>query len=124
MIGGVLAVAVQRKAGNVAPAVPLVVEHRPHIRGQILQIPLVDQAVDLTRLFPGRVLRIDMIQHRDEPHAPLREQPVQVALDQLHITGEARLGFRQNDLEFARLRIAYSSCKSKHGGFNGRCSVF
>ena len=33
VVGGVLAVAVQRKAGDVAPAVPFVVQHSPHIAG-------------------------------------------------------------------------------------------
>ena len=98
-------VAVERKARNVAPAAPLVVQHSPHIPGQILQIPLIDKSVDLACLFACRVAGIHMVQHRDEPHAPFREQPVQIFFYQLHVTGEPRLRFCQNDLKFARPRV-------------------
>ena len=59
----VFPVAIQRKGGNVLPLLPLVVQHRTDIDGQILQIPLVDQTVDLPGLFVGGIVGIHMVHH-------------------------------------------------------------
>ena len=81
------------------------IQHGPHIAGQILKIPFIDQSVDLPRFFTGRVLCIHMVQHSDKPHAPLRKKAMQVFFHQLHITGKARLRFGQDHLKPSLLRV-------------------
>ena len=93
LLGRVLLVAIQRAAGDAAPLPPLVGEHRPHIGGKVLQIPLVHQPVDLAALFARRVAGVHMVHQRQKPHSPQRKQPVQVLFHQLHVPGEAGLAF-------------------------------
>ena len=93
VVGGVFAVAVQRKGGNVIPLPPLMRQHRAHIVGQILKIPLVDKPVDLPGFFPGAVLGIHVVHHGNEADAPLGKFAVEVLFHQLHIAGKAGLRF-------------------------------
>ena len=75
------------------------VQHRTDIDGQILQIPLVDQTVDLPGLFVGGIVGIHMVHHRNEPDAPLHELSVEVFFHQLHITGKTGLGLCQHHIK-------------------------
>ena len=95
----VLAVSVQRKGSDVLPLSPLVVQHRADVIGQVLQIPLIDQAVDLTGFLVGAVVGIHMIHHRDEAYPPLDELAVQVLFHQLHVPGKTGLGLGQHHIE-------------------------
>ena len=100
----VLPVAVDGKAADVLALPPLQVKHHADVFRQVLQIPLVHQAVDLPGLLVALDLRVGVVRHRDEPDAPDGEQAVDVLLYQLHVPGKARLGFAEDDLELFLLR--------------------
>ena len=102
VVGRVLGIPVQRKGADVLPRLPLVGEYRADVGGQVFQIPLVDEAVDLPAFLAGGVGGVHMVHHRNEPDAPQRKQPVQVFFHQLHIPGEAGLGLDQDHIEFPR----------------------
>ena len=71
------------------------VKHRADIGGQIFQIPLVDQAVDLAGFFVRGIVGIHMVYHRNEADAPLHELSVQILFHELHVAGETGLRFGQ-----------------------------
>ena len=75
---GVLPVSIESKGSDVLPLPALVVQHRADVVGQVLQIPLVDKAVDLAGLFVGPVVGIHMIHHRDKPDAPFNEFAMEI----------------------------------------------
>ena len=99
----VLAVAIYGKAADVLALLPLQIEHHADIFRQVLQIPLVHQAVDLPGLLVALDLGVGVVRHRDKPDAPDGEQAVDVLLHQLHVPGKAGLRFAEDDLEFFRL---------------------
>ena len=99
----VFLVAVDREAADVFALSPLQVEHHTDVLGQILQVPLVHQAVDLSGLFVALHFCVGVVRHGDEADAPNGEQAVDVLLHQLHVTGEAGLGLAQDDLKFLLL---------------------
>ena len=91
----VFAVSIPCKRADEQPLFPLVVKHRADIGGQIFQIPLVDQAVDLAGFFVRGIVGIHMVYHRNEADAPLHELSVQILFHELHVTGETGLRFGQ-----------------------------
>ena len=91
----VFAVSIPCKRADEQPLFPLVVKHRADIGGQIFQIPLVDQAVDLAGFFVRGIVGIHMVYHRDEADAPLHELSVQILFHEFHVTGETGLRFGQ-----------------------------
>ena len=99
----VLAVAIYGKAADVLALPPFQVEHHADIFRQVLQIPLVHQAVDLPGLLVALDLGVRIVRHRDEPDAPDREQAVDVLLHQLHVPGKTGLALAEDDLEFLLL---------------------
>ena len=99
----VFLVAVDGETADVLALPPLQVEHHADVFGQVLQIPLVHQAVNLPGLFVALHLGVGVVRHGDEPDAPDGEQAVDVLLHQLHVPGEPGLGFAQDDLELLLL---------------------
>lgn len=99
----VLPVAVDGEAADVLALPSLQVEHHADVFRQILQVPLVHQAIDLAGLFVALHLGIGVVRHGDEADAPDGEQAVDVLLHQLHVTGEPGLGLAQDDLKFLLL---------------------
>ena len=91
----VFAVSIPCKRADEQPLFPLVVKHRADIGGQIFQIPLVDQSVDLAGFFVRGIVGIHMVYHRNEADAPLHELSVQIFFHELHVTGETGLRFGQ-----------------------------
>ena len=71
----VLPVAVDGKASDVLALPPLQIEHHTNIFGQVLQIPLVYQAVDLAGLFVALHLGVGIVRHCDEPDPPEGNRP-------------------------------------------------
>ena len=71
------------------------VEHGAHIGGQVFQIPLVDQTIDLSGLLVRGIIRIHMVYHRNEADAPLHELSVQIFFHEFHVTGKTGLRFGQ-----------------------------
>jgi len=92
-------IAVDGKSADVPPLPPLHVKNHADIFGQVLQIPLVDQAVDLPGLFVALYLRVGIVGYGDEPDAPDGKQAVDVFLHQLHIPGKAGLAFAEDNLK-------------------------
>ena len=99
----VLPVAVDGEAADVLALPPFQVEHHADVFRQVLQIPLVHQAVDLPGLLVALDLGVGVVRHRDEPDAPDGEQAVDVLLYQFHVPGEAGLALAKDNLEFFRL---------------------
>ena len=95
----VFLIAVDGKSADVPPLPPLHVKNHADIFGQVLQIPLVDQAVDLPGLFVALYLRVGIVGYGDEPDAPDGKQAVDVFLHQLHIPGKAGLAFAEDNLK-------------------------
>ena len=108
----VFLITVDGKAADVFALFPLQVEHHADVFGQILQIPLVHQTVDLPGFLVALDLCVGVIGHGDEADTPDGEQTVDVLLYQFHVPGEAGLALAQDDLEFLRF-----------GGFNHAVEV-
>lgn len=100
LVRRVLSVAVDGKAADVLALPPLQVEHHADVFGQVLQIPLVHQAVDLPGLLVPLDLCVGVVRYRDEADAPNREQAVDILFHQLHVTRKTGLTLAQDDLEF------------------------
>lgn len=103
-IGRVLLIAVDGKATDVLALPALQVKDHADVLGEVLQIPFVDQAVDLTGFFIAFDLCVGVVGHGDETDAPDGKQAVNVLLHQLHVPGEAGLGFAEDDPELLLLR--------------------
>ena len=71
----VFLIAVDGKSADVPPLPPLHVKNHADIFGQVLQIPLVDQAVDLPGLFVALYLRVGIVGYGDEPDAQMGNRP-------------------------------------------------
>lgn len=95
----VLPVAVDGKAANVLPLPPLHVKDHADVFRQVLQVPLVDEAIDLPGLLIAFYLRVGVVGHSNKPDAPDGEQAVDVLLHQLHIPGEPGLALAEEDLK-------------------------
>ena len=95
----VLLIAVDGESPDVLSLPPLHVKDQADIFGQVLQVPLVDQAVDLPSFFVALDFGVGIVGHSDKPDAPDGEQTVDVLLHQLHIPSEPGLGLAENDLE-------------------------
>ena len=76
------------------------VKHRADIGRQVFQIPLVDQAIDLTRFFIRSIVCIHMVNDSNEPNAPLNKLSVQVFFHEFHIAGKTGLRLGQHHIEF------------------------
>lgn len=96
----IFAVAVDGKTADVLALPPLQVEHHADVLGQVLQIPLVHQTVDLAGFFVALHLGVGVVRHGNEADAPDGEQAVDVLFYQFHVAGEPGLGLAQDDLEF------------------------
>ena len=96
----VLSVAVDGESTDVFALPPLQIEDHADIFRQVLQIPLVYQAIDLPGLLVPLHLRVGVVGYGDEPDAPNGKQTVDVLLNQFHVPGEAGLALAQDDLEF------------------------
>ena len=75
------------------------------IVGQILQIPLVDQSVDLSGFFITLIFAVCMVNNTDKPNTPERKQPVDIFFYQLQFAGKTRLRLAQDNLKFSLLCI-------------------
>ena len=92
-------IAVDGEAADVLALPPFQIKYHADVLGQVLQVPLVHQAVDLPGLFVALHFCVGVVRHSDEADAPDGEQAVDVLLHQFHVTGEPGLGFAKNDLE-------------------------
>lgn len=95
----VFLVAVDGETADILALPPLQVEHHADVFGQVLQVPLVHQAIDLPGFFVALYLGVGIVRHGDEAYAPDGEQTVDILLHQFHVPGEPGLGFAQDDLE-------------------------
>ena len=102
-IFGIFLVAVDGKSADVLTLPPLHVKDHADVFGQILQIPLVDETVDLPGLLVAFDLGVGVVGHRNEADAPNGKQAVDVLLYQLHISGKAGLALAEDDLELLLL---------------------
>ena len=93
------AVPIQCKGADEQPLSAFVVQHGADIVGQVLQIPLVDQPIDLAGFFVCRLAGIHMVHHGNKPDAPFDELSVQIFFHQLHITGKAGLRLCQHHIK-------------------------
>ena len=91
LLVGILLVSVQGKCPDMKPVFPPVGQDAADVFRHVLQIPLIDQAVDLPGLFVALVGRIRIIYQADKADAPDREEAVDVPFHQLQLTGEAGL---------------------------------
>lgn len=96
----VFAVAVDGETADVLTLPPFQVKHHADVFGQVLQIPLVHQAVDLAGFFIAFDFGVGVVRHGNEADAPDGKQAVDVLFHQLHIAGKPGLGFAQDDLKF------------------------
>ena len=95
----VLLIAVDGERSDILPLPPLQVKDHADVFRQVLQIPLVHQAVDLPSLFGALHLRINVVRHRNKADAPDGEQAMDVLFHQLHIPGEPGLALAEENLE-------------------------
>lgn len=79
-------------------------EYGTDIVGQILTVPLIDQAVDLAGFFVALDLGVSVVGHGNKADTPDGKQAMDVLFHQLHVPGEAGLGFTEDDLEFLLFR--------------------
>ena len=79
------------------------VKHRADIGGQIFQIPLIDETIDLSGLLVRGIIRIHMVNDCNEADPPLHELSVQIFFHEFHVTGKTglRLGQYHIKLMFA-----------------------
>ena len=99
----VLPVAVDGKSANVLSLLPLHVKDHTDVFRQVLQIPLVNESVDLSGFFIALNLRVGVVGHSDEANPPDGEQTVDVLLHQLHVPGKSGLALAEDDLKFLLL---------------------
>ena len=99
----VLSVAVDGKTADVLPLPPLHVKDHADVLRQILQIPFVDESIDLAGFFVALDLRVGVVCHSDEADSPDGKQAVNVLLHQLHVTGKTGLALAENDLKLLLL---------------------
>ncbi len=104
LVSGVFFVAIDGEPANVLSLPALQVKDHTDVFGEILQVPLIDQPVDLAGFLVAFDLGIGIVSYRDEADAPYGEQSVDVLLHQFHISGETGLGFAEDDLELLCLR--------------------
>ena len=99
----VLLIAVDGKSADVLPLPPLHVKDHADVLRQILQIPFVDESIDLAGFFVALDLGVGVVSHRDKTDAPDGKQAVNVLLHQLHVTGKTGLALAENDLKLLLL---------------------
>lgn len=99
LVSRVLLISVYGKSTDVLPLLPLHVKDHADIFGQVFQIPLIDQAVDLPGFFVPFHLCVGVVGHSDESDPPDGKHAVDVLLHQFHIPGEPGLAFAEDDLE-------------------------
>ena len=99
----VLLIAVNGKSADVLPLPPFHVENHADVFGQVLQIPLIDETVDLPGLLVAFDLSVGVVGHRNKTDAPNGKQAVDVLLYQFHISGKTRLALAENDLKLLLL---------------------
>ena len=95
----VLSVAVDGKTADVLPLPPLHVKDHADVLGQILQIPLIDESVDLAGFFVALDLGIGVVRYRNKTNAPDGKQRVDVLFYQFHVAGKAGLALAEEDLK-------------------------
>ena len=95
----VLPVAVDGKAADVLPLPPLHVKDHADVLRQVLQIPLVDESVDLAGFFVALDLRVSVVCHGDEADSPDGKQAVDVLFHQFHVPGKPGLALAEEDLK-------------------------
>ena len=98
-IFGIFLVAVDGKSADVLALPPLHVKDHADVLRQILQVPLVDETVDLPGLLVALDLSVSIVGYRNEANAPHGKQTVDVLLHQFHVTGETGLALAENNLE-------------------------
>ena len=97
-------IAVDWKAADVLPLPPLHVKNHADVLGQILQIPFIDESVDLASFFVALDLGIGVVRYRNETNAPDGKQRMDVLFYQFHVTGKAGLALTEDDLELLFFR--------------------
>ena len=97
-------IAVDRKAADVLPLSPLHVKDHADVLGQILQIPLIDESVDLAGFFVALDLGIGVVRYRNKTNAPDGKQRVDVLFYQFHVAGKAGLALAEDNLELLFFR--------------------
>ena len=95
----VLSVAIDGKAADVLPLPPLHVKDHADVLRQVLQIPLVDESIDLAGFFVALDLRVGVVCHSDEADSPDGKQAVDVLLHQFHVPGKPGLALAEEDLK-------------------------
>ena len=103
LVSRVLLITVYGKSADVLPLPPLHVKNHADVLGQVFQVPLVDQAVDLPGLLVPLHLCVGVVGHSDESDAPDGKQTVDVLLYQLHVPGEPGLALAEEDLKLLLL---------------------
>ena len=102
---GVFLIAVKGERADVAAAFSAAREDAADVVRHIFEVPLVDQTVDLARLFVALVRGVGVVYDADEADAPDGEQAMDVLFDQLQLAGEAGLGLAEHDVELVRLGV-------------------
>lgn len=110
-VSGVLLVSIDGEAADVLSFSTFQVKNHADVFGEVLQVPLIDQAVDLTGFFVAFDLCVGVVGHGDEADAPDGKQAVNVLFHQLHVPGEAGLGLTEDDLELLLFRRRQHSVK-------------
>ena len=105
-IFGIFLVAIDRESADILSLPPLHIKDHADVFGQILQIPLIDEAVDLPGLLVAFDLGVGVVGHRNEADAPNGKKAVDVLLYQFHVAGKTGLALTENNLKlliFGRL---------------------
>ena len=98
-------VAVECKSADMKSVFAAIGENGTDIFRHVLQIPFIDQTIDLSGLFVTLVRRISIVNQTDKADTPDREQPVDILFYQLQFTGKTRLALAKNDVKLMRFCI-------------------
>ena len=101
---GVFFISVERKCTDMKTVFSSVYQNAFDVVRHILQIPLIDESVDLAGFFVALDLGIGVVRYRNKTNAPDGKQRVDVLFYQFHVAGKAGLALAEDNLELLFFR--------------------
>ena len=102
---GIFLVPIRRKGSDMEPVFSAAPQNTADIVRHILQIPLVDQTIDLAGLLITLISGVGVVNDTDEANAPDGEQTMNILFDELKLSGKPRLSFTEDDIKLMGLGI-------------------
>ena len=92
-------VAVERKSADMKAVFAAIGENGTDIFRHVLQIPFIDQTIDLTGFLVALVRRISVVNQTDKADAPNGEKPIDILFYQFQFAGKTGLALAKNDVK-------------------------